>query len=236
MVFNTNIELINTSLTLSTKSDVYLVDATNGNITITLPNILSNGMQYKLKRTDNTTNTVTIQATGGQLINNNSTFTLYPLNSCEIYSYNLQWYIVSNLTRSLRYGLTNFIYYDENSNVNSSYIYYTNNNIWLSISNFVYNGSIINKSLLSSITVIFNTSIDIGVPYTIRLIEYGTTNIIATQTVIGGPLTQEPTLNTMLLTINPLLVPLTESILEFQLFIGANNNGAYFKLYSINYE
>lgn len=98
MVFTTNIIQITANTTLTTKDDVVLVDASGGSITITLPNILSDGMQYKLKRTDATTSsTVTIQGTGGQTIDGSTTVTLIPGGFSDIQSYNSAWYRVTDV-------------------------------------------------------------------------------------------------------------------------------------------
>ena len=98
MVFTSNINLITTSTTLSTKDDVYLVNATGGSITIILPNITCDGMQYKLKRIDvNTANTVTVQGfAGAQTIDGNTSIILIPFGICEVQSYSSVWYIVSD--------------------------------------------------------------------------------------------------------------------------------------------
>ena len=60
MVYNSNITEITTSTTLDIGFDVYIVDATSGNITVTLPSITADGLQYKIKRIDNNSNRVTI--------------------------------------------------------------------------------------------------------------------------------------------------------------------------------
>jgi hypothetical protein len=117
MVFTTNIISITTNTTLSTMFDVYIVNASGGNIIITLPTITCDGMQYKLKRTDNTpANTVTIQGTGGQTIDGVTTFLLNSLSCCEIQSFTSVWYITQN--SQLVTGLTT--YYNAYRNTGAS--------------------------------------------------------------------------------------------------------------------
>ena len=98
MVYNTNITSITTNTTLSTKDDVYLVDASGGNLTLTLPNILGNGMRYKLQRIDTSTgNSVTVQGfSGAQTIDGSTSVLLYNWTSFEVQSYNAVWYTVNN--------------------------------------------------------------------------------------------------------------------------------------------
>jgi hypothetical protein len=97
MVYSSNIISITSSTTLSTAFDVYIVSASGGSITITLPTISADGMQYKIKRTDNTpANTVTIQGTGGQTIDGITTFSMDALTCCEIQALSSAWYVTSN--------------------------------------------------------------------------------------------------------------------------------------------
>ena len=94
MVFNSNITEITTSTTLDTGFDVYLVDASGGSITVTLPAIVADGMQYKLHRSDDTANTVTIVPTGGDTIEGTSSAVLQQNTPFEIHSSGNDWGIV----------------------------------------------------------------------------------------------------------------------------------------------
>jgi hypothetical protein len=102
MVFNTDITTITASGTLSISEQTYLVDASGGDITITLPNITANGMQYKLVRIDNeilspptpVTTTVTVQGfNGSQTINGETNVGILVGKVLDVQSYNDVWYL-----------------------------------------------------------------------------------------------------------------------------------------------
>lgn len=99
MVYNSNITEITTSTTLDIGFDVYIVDATSGNITVTLPSITADGLQYKIKRIDNNSNRVTI--TGSQTIDGLVSIQLFPQNSIEIHSIDTVWRTIDNITPSV---------------------------------------------------------------------------------------------------------------------------------------
>lgn len=70
-----------TSLTLGLDNHIVLVNATSGNITITLPaastvQSAGVGIEYKFKRMDNSGNTITIQRSGSDTIDGGTSFTL----------------------------------------------------------------------------------------------------------------------------------------------------------------
>lgn len=74
---------VSTNATITTERNVILVDATSGNVTITLPaasaaynSTLGTGVHYKFKRKDNSGNTITIQRAGSDTIDGGSSFTL----------------------------------------------------------------------------------------------------------------------------------------------------------------
>lgn len=92
MVFSSNITPINGDITLSYDYDVYIVDGSLQNITLTLPNIVSDGIFYNIKRIDNSTNTVTI--TGSQTIDNQSSIILRQKSNITLNSLNNLWYSV----------------------------------------------------------------------------------------------------------------------------------------------
>lgn len=54
------IKYVNQSETLDNSYDTFLIDASGGNITFTLSNILNDGENYWIKRVDSSSNTVTI--------------------------------------------------------------------------------------------------------------------------------------------------------------------------------
>ena len=70
----------------------YIIDASSGNITITLTsNYLSNGLYYYFNRIDSSTNGVTLLCPNGYTINGNSSLSLNIGQSCEIVFNNDDW-------------------------------------------------------------------------------------------------------------------------------------------------
>ncbi len=68
----------NYSVLSSDQGKVFLVDATSGNVTLTLPDVatLPDGFKITVKKTDASTNTVTIDASGSQTIDNALTYVI----------------------------------------------------------------------------------------------------------------------------------------------------------------
>lgn len=90
MVFTLSIDNIDTSGTLSLYEDTYIVDASSGGFTITLPEVTADGMHYKLIRTDNTANTVTVEGDApAETIDGQTTLDLLPDNSTELASFGI---------------------------------------------------------------------------------------------------------------------------------------------------
>lgn len=92
MVYSSNITLINATKTLEYGYNTYLVDANTGNIVVTLPNIVSDGQNYLLKRIDNSSNSVTITGSNNQTINSMSSISLASYSNVELHSLNNIWY------------------------------------------------------------------------------------------------------------------------------------------------
>lgn len=66
--------------TIDLTGDVYPIDATGGSIVLTLPDMSDmNGITHIWRRTDNTTNTVTLQTVKSQTIDGNSTLLIPPM-------------------------------------------------------------------------------------------------------------------------------------------------------------
>lgn len=75
--------------------DFYVVDATNGNITLTLPDITSDGFYFGFKRFDDNVNTFTLQGnSGSQTIDGSTTLSFSNLDIHYVASVNGVWYIV----------------------------------------------------------------------------------------------------------------------------------------------
>jgi hypothetical protein len=117
MVQGNNITRISSTTTLSDINDIYLVNGGTTGFTITLPTITTDGINYKLIRQDNSTNTVTIQGTGSNFIFRNlgvsgttgsgstGNYNLNPYDIAEFNSYQNNWHLTttSDLTNLPNY-------------------------------------------------------------------------------------------------------------------------------------
>lgn len=83
--------------TLTTANDVVLVDATSGDLTITLPTAVGNeGKIFKIKKTDTSNNVITIDGNGSEQIDGAATrFLRTRLECLEIISNNADWDILT---------------------------------------------------------------------------------------------------------------------------------------------
>lgn len=87
-----NFTVVNTTRSIDGSDDLYLVDATSGNITITLPDASSNdGLWVRLQRTDSSTNTVTVIGYSAQTINGNASFSMFRTNDVQIVTSSSAW-------------------------------------------------------------------------------------------------------------------------------------------------
>lgn len=87
------ITVINTSSILSTNYQLYFVDATNGNITITLPTITGDATLIKFTRVDaSLSNSVTINANSGNQIDGGPSFDLTQGSFVNLISYQSNWF------------------------------------------------------------------------------------------------------------------------------------------------
>lgn len=109
MVQTAYITSISGNTTLSLDYDTYIISV-SGNITLTLPDITCDGMVYTLIRTDVTKNIVTVQGTGGELINGASTFTINYKGITTLNSLNNGWTTVGTLSSSSPGGKISFTY------------------------------------------------------------------------------------------------------------------------------
>lgn len=216
MVFTSNIIPITASATLSLKYDVYLVSAASGSVTITLPNIVSDGIQYKIKRTDGVTaNTVTVQGTGGQLIDGVATYTLIPLTIFEVQSYNNAWYIVANssVTRSEFKTLFTAAFIQNNGTPNVTFAGTSASQI---VCSFYYPGSAI-EPIAKVIFILGSSGGNPNGTAEIRNINNGT--LIATVTFSGLALLPSIWSSTTITNL-----PTSPSILEYRVVFTGNNN------------
>ena len=93
------VQAITTNSTLTNQNYTVNVDATSGNVTITLPSAASMfggtvGIVYHIKRIDTSGNTVTVQRTGSDTIDGATSFTLTSMQSKTVQSAGgTAWYI-----------------------------------------------------------------------------------------------------------------------------------------------
>lgn len=74
----------------------YLFDCSGGNRTCNLPSCVGKNYRITIKKTDNSSNTLTIIPFGGELIDGETSMTiLFKNTTLTIYSYNGDWYRVS---------------------------------------------------------------------------------------------------------------------------------------------
>lgn len=86
---------VTANYTATDDDHILIVDATGGDVTVTLPdaNGLS-GKQYFIKRTDSSANTVTVQGTGGDTIDDEASQTLDQYDSLFVISDSTEWWIL----------------------------------------------------------------------------------------------------------------------------------------------
>ena len=80
----------------------YLVNATSGAITVTLPTAADNGSYFIIKKTDATGNSVTIDAYSSETIDNSTTIALYDqYNYVGIVSNGVNWVVVDEFRNEI---------------------------------------------------------------------------------------------------------------------------------------
>lgn len=91
------IKSVTTSETLDPEgNEIFLIDATNGDITFTMNIIDIDGEKYAIRRVDNTVNVVTIAGGGTQKIEGQDFITLNPDEYISLLSYGNNWWKVSS--------------------------------------------------------------------------------------------------------------------------------------------
>lgn len=138
-----NISSINSDSILDYGTNIYLIDATTSNITVTLPDILCSGLRFVLKRIDTSSNIITIQGSSpSQTIDNNVSVTLLPLTIFEIHSYNYDWYIINNsiFTNSLSKAVFTTSFFQ---NTTSKFITFTGSSSAQLVCDLYYPGSLV---------------------------------------------------------------------------------------------
>jgi len=86
---------VTTNTTIDPKNYITYVDATSGDIIITLPTAVGNqGKPINIKRIDNSTNVVTLDSQVGESIDNVSSGNLHNFDSITVISNNSNWFIL----------------------------------------------------------------------------------------------------------------------------------------------
>jgi len=86
------VTLVTSNTSIDPGYELYLIDATGGNIVMTLFDILADGQVMMFRRTDSTGNTVTIVCDGSETIDGNPTLDLPPSSSAKLVSFNDNWF------------------------------------------------------------------------------------------------------------------------------------------------
>jgi len=96
LAFSSSSATTNTTLTETDGINVTLVNATSGAVTITLPTAVSNAASFIIKKTDSSTNAVTIDGYSTETIDGSTTYILNDqYNYVEIVSNGTNW-VVTN--------------------------------------------------------------------------------------------------------------------------------------------
>jgi hypothetical protein len=92
----------NTTLTQTDGINVTLVNATSGAVTITLPTAVSNAASFIIKKTDSSTNKVTIDAYSTETIDGGTTYVLNDqYNYVEIVSNGTNWVVTNEFNNEV---------------------------------------------------------------------------------------------------------------------------------------
>lgn len=129
---------INATSTLDGNYDLYIIDATDSNIAITLPPITMDGISISLKRKDISNYTVTVQGnTSGETIENTGSVELNQNSPMTLTSYGLVWHITHG-NYITRYGMSNELQITFESSGGYRLLA---NNLPDTITHFLYRGS-----------------------------------------------------------------------------------------------
>ena len=96
LAFTSSTASSNITLTDTDGIVVKLVNTTSGNVTVTLPTAVANAACFIIKKTDSSTNTVTIDGYSTETIDGSTTYVLYDqYNYVELVSNGTNW-VVTN--------------------------------------------------------------------------------------------------------------------------------------------
>lgn len=85
------VTLATSDLMLDFLFNTYIVDASSGNIVLTLPTAVDEGPCFSIRRVDQSSNTVTIVCVGGQTIDGGSSITIPPQSNRMVSAFNGNW-------------------------------------------------------------------------------------------------------------------------------------------------
>ena len=224
------INSINTDTLMNLGFDTYLVNASSNSITLTLPTIISNGIQFIIRRIDiNLSNTVTITGQSGELIDSNTLILLKPNNNIRINSFNNAWYTVVGNSKGSEIDIA----FNQITGTQTSRPYVLiSNSTYTSLGFFKYKGSNyygINPILLE---VVYSIDSDTSTAVNFNVQIQDTTNIEIITTI--GPVSQTGNSVTILTASTTIFsnIPSSESIFEISGQINSGTTTA--RLHSIN--
>jgi hypothetical protein len=93
MVLLYNVQIVTTTTEVSNQNDTILINAVDEIVNVILPQIMSNGQRYLIKRNDETTNSVYIIPMTNTLdtVNGTSSQTIYNSQVIEVVSIGSNW-------------------------------------------------------------------------------------------------------------------------------------------------
>ncbi len=102
LAFSSSSATSNTTLTETDGINVKLINATSGAVTVTLPTAVSNAASFIIKKTDSSTNKVTIDAYSTETIDGGTTYGLNDkYNYVEIVSNGTNWVVTNEFNNEV---------------------------------------------------------------------------------------------------------------------------------------
>jgi hypothetical protein len=102
IAFSSSSATTNTTLTETDGINVKLINATSGAVTVTLPTAVSNAASFIIKKTDSSTNKVTIDGYSTETIDGGSTYVLNDqYNYVEIVSNGTNWVVTNEFNNEV---------------------------------------------------------------------------------------------------------------------------------------
>jgi hypothetical protein len=102
LAFSSSSATTNTTLTQTDGINVILINATSGAVTVTLPTAVANAASFIIKKTDSSTNTVTIDAYSTETIDGGTTYVLNDqYNYVEIVSNGTNWVVTNEFNNEI---------------------------------------------------------------------------------------------------------------------------------------